>query len=833
MRRNLNNLTEAELDALIAQKRRQDKTAEITPKPNLQNTSRRMYMPDEGATMAFGRGALDSASLGFGPKILGGLGALARPEFSYEELRNIAREQNQASAEAHPYATFAGNVAGSAALPFPAKTLPGALGLGAGYGALYGLGSNDAGEVGTLGQSDLDAALQYGTLGALAGGIGKKVGDIGNYLGKRAFNVREKPNPEALERIALSERFGVPLTKGEVTGAPRDIFNEEAALKGRLGDKKEKTIKEFVKNRGENFKESAENLRNELGGGQPYLEKGAHLGPAIDKVKAKALSEREQYSNLYQAAKENVAEFEADGFGTFINLVEKDLEEEIITPNNSPKAYALLNDLKDIVGKTKKQEANQVELEDFVKLINGDESIPLPQSTISYKPLEAWRQSVNRAYKTAIKSGDEQTAYALNQIKDKFDGFMDGLIESKLAEGSPEALEQLMKGRGLAAEWFKKYTAKNLSEVGKKFLQNVINNERLSDTPYTPEQISNMIFGLGELGFKAETGPIIKELKKHMSAEDFNAIKLEAGQKLITPLLKETPNVTTYNNNLRKFISSSPTLAKELFTKEELKALQDIGKLGQVAFTRPKSLVNPSGTADVIIDYFKYGKFIKNLFNKAELNQNKIKRQVSKGDFKKTEIPISTKGLPVTQALTREGPKEEIEPNVKQENRSLSNLSEEELERLIARKSKGSENKLLNKISKVESNNNPNAKSNTSTASGLFQFTNSTAKRLQKKYGITGSKNDPDVQRKMAMALIEENKEILNNNLGRAPTDKELYIAHFLGPKDAVKLIEQRDSSTPAVRLFPSAAKANRSIFFKGSKPRSLSEVYQTLTKKI
>jgi len=163
---------------------------------------------------------------------------------------------------------------------------------------------------------------------------------------------------------------------------------------------------------------------------------------------------------------------------------------------------------------------------------------------------------------------------------------------------------------------------------------------------------------------------------------------------------------------------------------------------------------------------------------------------------------------------------------------------------------------------KVESNFNPGAKATTSSAQGLFQFIEQTWLSTMKDAGprlgygryadaitrtrsgrmevadpamraeILGLRRNPEVNAAMAGALTNKNAAYLTTRLGRAPSDGELYIAHFLGAGGASKLIRAAGNGNPsAAALFPGAANANRSIFYdKTGRARSASEVYANLT---
>ena len=64
---------------------------------------------------------------------------------------------------------------------------------------------------------------------------------------------------------------------------------------------------------------------------------------------------------------------------------------------------------------------------------------------------------------------------------------------------------------------------------------------------------------------------------------------------------------------------------------------------------------------------------------------------------------------------------------------------------------------LFLRIAKCESNLNPQAKNKISTASGIFQFLNSTFIKQAEAYGIEWSdKNDPEVQAELAANMIAD-----------------------------------------------------------------------------
>ena len=166
---------------------------------------------------------------------------------------------------------------------------------------------------------------------------------------------------------------------------------------------------------------------------------------------------------------------------------------------------------------------------------------------------------------------------------------------------------------------------------------------------------------------------------------------------------------------------------------------------------------------------------------------------------------------------------------------------------------------------KMESNFNPKASATTSSARGLYQFIDQTWLGTVKEAGsllgygkyadaITKSssgnysvsdpaardaimklRDDPDAASSMAAVLTQSNSFKLTGNIGRRPTDAELYMAHFMGVGGAAKLISNAEDHPNAsgARLFPNAAAANRSIFYdRGGRERSVAQVYSVLTQR-
>lgn len=149
------------------------------------------------------------------------------------------------------------------------------------------------------------------------------------------------------------------------------------------------------------------------------------------------------------------------------------------------------------------------------------------------------------------------------------------------------------------------------------------------------------------------------------------------------------------------------------------------------------------------------------------------------------------------------------------------------------------------RMAMAESSGNPNADNPNSSASGLYQFTdptwNSMVNKYGRKYGITkADKNDPQAQNIMLQHLKADNARQLQAK-GLPVNDETLYFAHFMGAPAATKAMNMLGKKANAARTFPSAAKANPTIFYQTdnrgkpiySKPRTIDQVYELITSKV
>lgn len=145
---------------------------------------------------------------------------------------------------------------------------------------------------------------------------------------------------------------------------------------------------------------------------------------------------------------------------------------------------------------------------------------------------------------------------------------------------------------------------------------------------------------------------------------------------------------------------------------------------------------------------------------------------------------------------------------------------------------------LMATMASIESGFRGRVKASTSSATGLYQFISGTWKTMLSKYGAkygldpNTPPSDPRANALMGAEYIRENSEILKAKTGRAPSDTDIYLAHFLGPGGASKLLKA-DPNANAATLMPQAASANKSIFFDNGRPRTVAQVYAEIDRRV
>lgn len=173
---------------------------------------------------------------------------------------------------------------------------------------------------------------------------------------------------------------------------------------------------------------------------------------------------------------------------------------------------------------------------------------------------------------------------------------------------------------------------------------------------------------------------------------------------------------------------------------------------------------------------------------------------------------------------------------------------------------------LLMAQAKQESGFQADAKATGSSATGLYQFIDSTWLSMVQHYGdkygigalaahitmdpsgratvadaalryrILELRKDPQLSASLAAEYAKKNKGEIEQALGRPAGNADIYMAHFLGAAGAVTFLKavQKNGNVAAADILPEAAAVNRAVFYDGSgRASTVSEIYRSFVGRI
>lgn len=827
------------------------------------------------------RGIGQGASLGFLPKIIAAGYAPFGENSVSENYRNALAdmlEGQNISQNNNPKTFLAGELAGSLAVPMKtAATVPGRIGVAAGYGAASGAGNTYDGDV-----EDYLKSIGYGA--ALGGALGGTV-EGATGLVRKGFNVSP-------DKVKTFTEAGLEPTAG-ATGNKFSKFMQSVSGNSLGGIGKFDEIAERTYNKINNFVKDmgGKELTREEGGKlaakgltkfkETNNEQVKNLKAAVDKVipketpvnldpfvkdigalkatlnpkQTEELLGNKFIKELFDAsegvidfgtgARKTVLPYEkaleikqklgkyafsnapySAGVGSEIGALKKlygDLSEAMQqTANNiSPEAGKLLK-------KYNRATQQNIEVNKKVEgvLAKAGKNLEMEGDIAAYTPEEVFNRIVSENGKVDSKtlarankglSPKEQKILGGNVIRqlgmDRTNGFSLSMLENRFKALEPEVQKRLLSSfEPKTGEQFKKIL--DAIDLNK----NVLKEGNTSKTAYF-NQLIDSIKSMGTIGMGAGGA----------------ALGLATGGLSVASAATGTIAAPFANNLMARFLTN-PKIIDWLASSQNVlpnKAASHFAKLYGIAKEEP----------DLAPDIDAFVGFVRNnndltdeQYNslddtgKDRYLYNQLNNMSDEELFNFVDASSPEEKAKINSILNMFEPQEVGAQNEQQEVREPMNA-------IVPEQIEKPETNVLEKIKEAESGGNPSAKNKNSSASGLYQFTDKTFADMVKKYGKeTGitmrDKNNPEAQEIMAEKLLAENKQVLEGFLNREAQAGELYLAHFLGADDAVKMLGSKPTAI-AARLFPKAAKANREIFFDKGKPRTVAGVYNILKRKV
>lgn len=630
------------------------------------------------------RGAIQGASFGFGDEVSGSIAAAYAKLFGgdatadmplgdlYQQGTDLERQKNKEAELANPKSYLAGDVAGSVITPGgaikDAKTIGELARVGAGAGIIQGAGRSESDTpLGVL----ADAGIG-GITGAVVTPAASKVVNTATNVVKKAYSginnlisgnapssinidvtlpkgtvtddirqamkgvsgdvVKEfqsdiknglTPNQALIKQQA--KQMNVRLSTGDITQDVSKQAEEDLALKGVYGQHAQNMVKGFRDAQQGDLRNLGMNVATTLGKKDTAFGNEADLGVDIaNRIKKSAAEDKKVASDAYDIAGKMKAYAPIESITDFPKVLRKSLTKEGFDVDFMPSVSKRLSEANNFIQKAQK----------------------VGVSGVGLNTLEQFRKRiVNSA------SGSDAERTALGIMKKTYDSYADDIIDQGLLKGDDAALNQIKDARGLWSAYKQKYFGSdNESIIGK-----------IVKKDYTPEQTMQLLIGSGKLGTPRQSAKTVGQLRDILGEDspEFTGLK-QAGfarlfgdnlQSLLDGDLTKAISGGKFAKNVDTFLGTNQSLAKTLYTTDELNLIKSAARVSAQATTRQPGAVNPSGTAPALLRVFNQllekipivGKYASGAASKSARSVVNLKKETEIASSLKGEIPqIST-----------------------------------------------------------------------------------------------------------------------------------------------------------------------------------------------
>lgn len=404
-------------------------------------------------------------------------------------------------------------------------------------------------------------------------------GDAGRQVLQNAYRqfgqgfAREAERATGAARTAEADVFGIPLTRGQATGDVRQIAREEAMRQGGRGAFAQRRMSAFDIAQQEKIKQG---INEKLGQSFAprvglFSEQQEAGGGLYEMIRSKAGSMKKEATDVYNQIDPQNVRVRSETLGNIENRVYNGLQQSdiIVSPTLTPKTTEIIAQLRSIAPETEGAKLTEVTL----------------------KQIEKKRREISKIANDAVGTD----AAAARRVINEYDDWLDDAINTGLAKGDPADLETLKRARSLYknyAQTFKtgKQTAADADA------QNAI--VKIVQKDLTPTETMNVIFGSSKLGDNQAAARIASKLKGVFgeSSEEFERIRAAAFSRLFQD---STGNIKPASTIVREIdeltMGKGSAVAKELFTKDQIKQLRDF-RASVARTVVPAEARNPSKT---------------------------------------------------------------------------------------------------------------------------------------------------------------------------------------------------------------------------------------------
>lgn len=428
------------------------------------------------------------------------------------------------------------------------------------FSLIQGLGAASEGLIDALGQTAIEAGADINTTRQIvrdSKGLAEAAAIVTGTSAPGAA-VRIPATEVAVARQARNLPRGARLTKGDITQDVDVQAFEEAVAQGLKGERPKNVLLAAREEQTRAFQGSVEEIQTGITGRLPATQRERGLGTqrAGTALKQQAKLDRDAIKTAYDEARELDASVETGLIKDFKGATETRLLDEGFDVEVMEKLQRRFTDFDDL-----------------------SESL----NTADVKKIELIRKRMVKDIE-ATKVSDPPQASALRRTRDDLDAHLNNLLDEGLVRGNDEAITAWSKARNLRTEFGKRFETD-------KVIKRVVNED------LTQEQTINLVFGGSKMGFKADAGKIVGQMRTILGAESdaFRALKEEA----VLRLVRDQPDTFSgvkFDNAFQKSMIDNPTLMRSLFTAEEINEMNSLAKIARRVTEKVPGAVNRSAT---------------------------------------------------------------------------------------------------------------------------------------------------------------------------------------------------------------------------------------------
>ena len=213
-----------------------------------------------------------------------------------------------------------------------------------------------------------------------------------------------------------------------------------------------------------------------------------------------------------------------------------------------------------------------------------------------FRAMEIFRRKLLAYKSTAANSTDIKQ---MNQVVKAFDEGLRDAVDQALISGDEKVLDQLLKARGLRADYGRLFQANDIRTRGGRKVADTAGDfvEKMMAKAPSPEEISNALYGATKLGSKKGSLELARKFKTILGegSNEWNAVRQGAFLKLF----EKTPEGFSGRKILTRLRAANQSYMRELFSTEEIALMN---RLGQAIKSVQPEPGNPPKTAHKIFN---------------------------------------------------------------------------------------------------------------------------------------------------------------------------------------------------------------------------------------